>query len=194
MFEGTAMKPARLPASEPRLRAMARQVLDETVSPTHVDDHECPRSLELLVAVKRLDEPGRRRFRELIGDGREPTKGRGDMPDVERLQVRVVDNPETQASILVVTHDGKDILREEDDFESGDATFLRSLAWVPKIIREAYLIGRSEGRVAQGETSRPDTNATYDAVRCRTCGERWESHNSGKFDRCVGVKPGVTTS
>lgn len=45
---------------------------------------------------------------------------------------------------LVVTHNGREILRQSDDIEPEKIRFHRGLAWVPEAIRQAYQLGRDD--------------------------------------------------
>lgn len=45
---------------------------------------------------------------------------------------------------LIVTHNGKEIVRVSDDMAPEDAIFLRDLDWIPGAIRTAYKLGRED--------------------------------------------------
>lgn len=45
---------------------------------------------------------------------------------------------------IVVTHNGREILRESDRMEPEDARFHRDMHWVPEAIKTAYKLGRDD--------------------------------------------------
>lgn len=50
-------------------------------------------------------------------------------------------------SVLVMRQDGEILLVENDMMEPEDASFGRSLGWIPGALKKAYEVGRAEGQI-----------------------------------------------
>ena len=62
------------------------------------------------------------------------------------IKINIVRDEDDEAWDLVIRHRGEVIRVENDYMEPEDAMFIRSLAWIPDVIEEAYELGYKDGR------------------------------------------------
>jgi hypothetical protein len=61
------------------------------------------------------------------------------------IKINIVRDEDDEAWDLVIRHRGEVIRVENDYMEPEDAMFIRSLAWIPDAIEEAYKLGYKDG-------------------------------------------------
>ena len=62
------------------------------------------------------------------------------------IKISIVRDEDDEAWDLVIRHRGEVIRVENDYMEPEDAMFIRSLAWIPDAIEEAYELGYKDGK------------------------------------------------
>ena len=61
------------------------------------------------------------------------------------IKISIIRDEDDEAWDLVIRHRGEVIRVENDYMEPEDAMFIRSLAWIPNAIEDAYKLGYKDG-------------------------------------------------